>query len=55
MNQTTKQFEVNATVPDTGIILAEIITDNDKIVTLTRKMPAYVSMYADVGAKLNRT
>lgn len=55
VNQTTKQFEVNATVPDTGIILAEIITDNDKIVTLTRKMPAYVSMYADVGAKLNRT
>lgn len=55
MNQTTKQFEVNAVVPETGIILAEIITDNDKIVTLTRKMPAYVSMYGysvlDVNGK----
>ena len=55
MNQTTKQFEVNAVVPETGIILAEIITDNDKIITLTRKMPAYVSMYGysvlDVNGK----
>ena len=55
VNQITKQFEVNVVVPDTGIILSEIITDNDKIITLTRKMPAYVSMYGysvlDVNGK----